>query len=101
VLSGAGNVASDVRVTLRSGSQHLFAPGAKAGCLYVQRVAYGRSSLSHEGDPRIVERYPFESEQRFWVVAPEIEPWFVPERSVQTGLTTGGVVSLLRMGRCR
>jgi hypothetical protein len=96
-----GTVTSDVRVTLHSGSQHLFAPGAASGCLYVERVAYGRTSLSHASDPRIIATYPLESDQRFWVIAPDIEPWFVPERSVQASLTTGGVVSLLRMGRCR
>jgi hypothetical protein len=99
--ASSGTLVADVQVTLQSGSRHLFAPGAKSGCLYVQRVAYGRSSLSHEADPRVIERVDFESAQRFWVVAPEIEPWFVPERSVQPGLTTGGVVSVLRMGRCR
>jgi hypothetical protein len=96
-----GTPISDIRVTLRSGSRHLFAPAALPSCLYVQRVAYGRTSLSHAFDPRIVETYPLLSEERFWVIGPEIEPWFIPERSVQPGLTTGGLVSLLRMGRCR
>jgi hypothetical protein len=100
-VSAEGTQISDIRVTLRSGSRHLFAPAALPSCLYVQRIAYGRTSLSHAFDPRVVETYPLLSEDRFWVIAPEIEPWFIPERSVQPGLTTGGLVSLLRMGRCR
>lgn len=92
---------SDVSVILRNGSRHLFAPGAREGCLYVQRLAYGRSGLNQTADYRVVQVEPLQSEQRFWVVASDIDPWFVPERASKGGVTTGGVVSLMRMGRCR
>jgi hypothetical protein len=94
-LHADGTVASDVHVRIISGFQHLYAPGALEACFYVQRASYGRSQF--EGS----EIVDFRSPTRFWVVPNEVDLWFTPEKSVRRGATTGGVVTLLRMGRCR
>ncbi|MGC4065637.1 MAG: hypothetical protein QM784_13520 [Polyangiaceae bacterium] len=91
----------DVSVVVRNGLRHVFAPGATPGCLYVQRLAYGLSRLGESAEPKVIEVEPLESKDRFWTIAADVEPWFVPERRVSSGVTTGGVVSLLRMGQCR
>jgi hypothetical protein len=91
----------DVNVVVRNGLRHVFAPGATPGCLYVQRLAYGLARLEGSAEPKVIQVEPLESKQRFWAIAADIEPWFVPERRLSSGVTTGGVVSLLRMGQCR
>lgn len=90
-----GTTASDVTVEIRSGFQHLYAPGANDACFYLQRISHGRSRCV--GEP-IVELH---SASRFWVVPNEVDQWFMPEESLRSGKTTGGVVTLLRMGQCR
>ena len=100
VRSGAG-IFADVNVTLLIGHAHLFAPGAKDGCIYVQRMAYGRSTIGAEGRAPVTQVTELRADTRFWVVPSDVEPWFVPERPQERGVTTGGVVSLLRIGRCR
>lgn len=90
-----GSVASDVHVKIHIGARHLYAPGAKQDCFYLQRVSYGRSQF--EGEPR----QTMTSAARFWVVPDEVDLWFTPELSLRQGSTTGGVVTLLRMDQCR
>jgi hypothetical protein len=90
-----GTLASDARVEIRSGFQHLYAPGAASGCFYLQRVSYGVSRF--EG-PKII---PLDSSQRFWAIGSDVDSWFTPETALRSGATTGGVVTLLRMGNCR
>lgn len=85
--------AADVRIV--SGFQHLYAPGAREDCFYLQRAAYGRSAFDGE------TRLDFRSPSRFWIVPSEVDLWFTPEKSMHKGATTGGVVTLLRMGQCR
>lgn len=94
-LYGDGTAVSDERVTIRSGYQHLYAPGALDECFYLQRAAYGRSAFEGQS---VVD---FRSPSRFWAVPNEVYLWFTPEKSVRRSATTGGVVTLLRMGRCR
>jgi hypothetical protein len=94
-LFADGTAASDMYVEIRSGFQHLYAPGAAEECFYLQRVAYGRSQF--EGEDRV----PLRSSARFWVVPNEVDLWFAPEQAMRRGGTTGGVVTLLRMGQCR
>lgn len=90
-----GSVVSDVSVGMRSGFQHLYAPGAQDDCFHLQRVSYGRSQFEGE------EVVAFRSPSRFWVVPNEVDLWFTPSKSLGDSVTTGGVVSLLRMGQCR
>jgi hypothetical protein len=91
----------DVTVVVRNGLRHVFAPGATPGCLYVQRLAYGLARLGEPAEPKVIEVEPLESKERFWAIDADVEPWFLPERRISSGVTTGGVVSLLRMGQCR
>jgi len=90
-----GTVVSDVQVRIRSGFRHLYAPGARDGCFYLQRVSYGRSEIDGSKTEALY------SDSRFWAIPNEVDLWFSPENSVLRGATTGGVVTLLRMGKCR
>lgn len=90
-----GTVVSDVRVRIQSGFQHLYAPGSREGCFYLQRVSYGRSEIVGS------KTEPLYSDRRFWVIPSEVDLWFSPENSALRGATTGGAVTLLRMGQCR
>jgi hypothetical protein len=90
-----GVVASDAVVQIRSGFRHLYAPGANDECFYLQRVSHGRSLFEGEG---IV---PLASNDRFWAIPNSVDLWFAPESAVRSGATTGGVVTHLRMRRCR
>jgi hypothetical protein len=101
VATSNGRVQADETVTLRVGHRHLFAPGAREECFYIQQLAFGRSRLPEGAQSAVEQQRPLVSPQRFWVIGPEVDPWFIAEKSLESGATTGGLVSLLRMGRCR
>lgn len=90
-----GTIVSDVQVRIQSGFRHLYAPGARDGCFYLQRVSYGRSEIDGSKTESLY------SDSRFWAIPSEVDLWFSPENTVLRGATTGGVVTLLRMGKCR
>lgn len=94
-LYGDGTSASDVQVEIRCGFEHLYAPGANEHCFYLQRIAYGRSRFNGKPNVELL------SESRFWVIPNEVDQWFTPETSLRASRTTGGVVTLLRMQKCR
>jgi hypothetical protein len=94
-LYADGTRASEIQVEIRSGFQHLYAPGAAPDCFYLQRVAYGRSQFEGEKLTTLT------SASRFWVVGSDVDLWFTPGKALRSGGTTGGVVTLLRMGNCR
>lgn len=90
-----GQVASDAVVQIRSGFSHLYAPGANSSCFYLQRVSHGRSQFDGES------LVPLSSDDRFWAIPNSVDFWFAPESTLRSAATTGGVVTHLRMGRCR
>jgi hypothetical protein len=90
-----GEVVADNLVQIESGFEHLYAPGSLDGCFYTERVAFGRSRYDGEA------RTALNSESRFWAIPVEVDFWFAPERALRQSATTGGVVTLLRMGKCR
>ncbi|HEY5958722.1 MAG TPA: hypothetical protein VIV60_19310 [Polyangiaceae bacterium] len=94
-MSRSGELVADHVVEIESGFEHLYAPGSADGCFYTQRVAYGRSRYDGEA------RTALTSEARFWAIPAEVDFWFSPEQAMRRSPTTGGVVTLLRMGRCR
>ena len=71
-VSASGQVLADTRVNALAGKHHLFAPGAKESCFWLERATYGRAG-------RDFEHIPLEpAGERFWVVPDSVKGWFVP-----------------------
>ncbi len=90
-----GQTVASVSVRIAVGRAHLFAPGAPAGCFWLERRAYGKERRAEH------EREPLESEERFWVMPSEVDSWFVPLPEEDSSLVSGGLLTALRQGHCR
>ena len=91
----SGKVVYNATVSILGGRRHLFAPGAKAGCFFIERRAFGRA-VSPEP-----KRQALAGDGQFWVIPKSVDAWFVDAPSSTQQSLTGGVVTLLRQGDCR
>jgi hypothetical protein len=90
-----GRMVSEHAVVVRSGRQHLYAPGDHHYCFWIETVGYGRGAAP---EPRIEKLDP---RRHFWALPPGIDTWFDrnPPQS-RDASASGGVLTALRQGRC-
>jgi hypothetical protein len=93
--SDDGQVVDDVRVVVRAGREHLYAPGSPGSCFWLETVGYGAQA---EDGP---VREPLAGATRFWTL-PDIDAWFAPNPPPARGdrRSTGGTRVALRQARC-
>lgn len=95
--SAEGAVVSDARGMLESGSRHLYAPGSRGYCFWLEETRYGRAGAQA---PRL-EALP--ADRELWVLPPGIDTWFSenPAPAAADARSSGGVLLALRQSRCR
>ena len=93
--TSAGLSIADYQVIVRSGRQHLYAPGSGPYCFWLETNGYGKAGAGR------VRIDPLEGQRRFWVL-PRIDSWFAPNPppSEHDDRSSGGVLTALRQARC-
>jgi hypothetical protein len=91
-----GSVVESASVTIQSGRGHLFAPGSKRYCFWLETAAYGR------GKDLTLTREPLSGPTHFWSLPEGLGGWFhpAPESALAELRLTGGVVTVLRQAPC-
>jgi hypothetical protein len=90
-----GHLLAQDSVLVRSGRQHLYAPGDHDYCFWIETVGYGQSGPE---TPRIQR---LEGPRHFWVLPTGIDTWFgrTPGNPEDTR-ASGGTLTALRQARC-
>lgn len=91
-----GRVIGEDDVLVRSGREHLYAPGDRDVCFWLETTHYGRQSLKPP------ERRTLGTDARFWALPQRIDTWFAanPTPLAEDHRSTGGSLTALRQGRC-
>lgn len=91
-----GDVVERAPVTIQSGRAHLFAPGSRGYCFWLETSGYGRSHAP------AVTREPLAGASHFWSLPENLGGWFLPApaAALAEARLTGGVVTVLRQAPC-
>jgi hypothetical protein len=91
-----GQMLEQQDVLVRSGREHLYAPGDRERCFWLETTHYGRQSS------KASERRELGGESRFWAIPERIDTWFAPNPTplAEDRRSTGGSLTALRQGRC-
>jgi hypothetical protein len=91
-----GALLERAEVELRSGSVHLFAPGAAGICFWLETTGYGQERLTK------LSYQPLASDSHFWVLPGGIDTWFAenPAPTDAHAQSSGGLLTALRQAPC-
>lgn len=91
-----GRVVARANVFIHSGAEHLYAPGARGYCFWLETTGYGRA-----GAVGPVIR-PLAGAARFWALPLDVDTWFAPNPppSHDDVRSSGGELTALRQARC-
>jgi hypothetical protein len=91
-----GQVVARAAVHIHGAKEHLYAPGSKDYCFWLETTGYGRAAPPN---PRIE---PLAGEVRFWVLPGHVDTWFDknPEAAPGDRRTSGGSLTALRQALC-
>jgi len=91
-----GALLERAQVELRSGSVHLFAPGAAGICFWLETTGYGQEQLAK------LSYLPLASDTHFWALPGGIDTWFAenPAPADAHSQSSGGLLTALRQGPC-
>jgi hypothetical protein len=93
--TSSGRVVDSAAVVVESGERHLYAPGSRGTCFWLETTGYGQSL--HRGP----EFEPLGGEPRFWVLRGGIDFWFASAPAATADArSSGGVVRALRQAPC-
>jgi hypothetical protein len=91
-----GTALASVNVDFQSGAVHLFAPGDRGTCFWLETTGYGQEQLAKPS------YQPLVSEDHFWVLPGGIDTWFAtnPAPSDPGSRSSGGLLTALRQAPC-
>ncbi len=95
-LDSRGRLLARAEVFIHSGAEHLYAPGARGYCFWLETTGYGRAGAS---GPVI---RPLTGDARFWALPVDVDTWFSPNPppSRHDVRSSGGELTALRQARC-
>lgn len=84
------------RVQISVDSEHLFAPGSRGQCFWLETTGYGRTQPQ---GPTILA---LTGDSPFWPLPIAVDHWFLPNPPPEAddGRSTGGVLTTLRQAPC-
>ena len=92
----SGHLVAQDTVLVRSGRQHLYAPGDHDQCFWIETTGYGRDG------PETAIISELNRHRHFWVLPRGIDTWFDRNPSQADDIrASGGRLTALRQGRCR
>ena len=92
----SGHLVAQDTVLVRSGRQHLYAPGEHDQCFWIETTGYGRDG------PQTPTVRELSRNRHFWVLPRGIDTWFDRNPSqADDARASGGRLTALRQGRCR
>ncbi len=91
-----GRLVSSISATFQPLGEHLYAPGSRDYCFWLETTAYGRTEL----DQPTLEA--LSGDDRFWALPAKVDTWFAPnpEPSLADTRSSGGALTALRQARC-
>lgn len=90
-----GRLLEEDGVLVRSGRQHLYAPGDHDKCFWIETIGYGRGG---PGEPEVTM---LPANRHFWLLPPGLDTWFDrTPRSPDDWRASGGQLTALRQGGC-
>lgn len=91
-----GKLVAKASVFIRSGAEHLYAPGADGYCFWLETNGYGKA-----GAYGPVVR-PLAGAARFWALPVDVDTWFSPNPAPSRDdvRSSGGELTALRQSRC-
>lgn len=91
-----GHLVARAGVFIHSGAEHLYAPGARGYCFWLETTGYGRAGAS---GPVI---RPLAGGARFWALPLDVDTWFSPNPAPSRDdvRSSGGELTALRQARC-
>ncbi len=91
-----GQVVASAEVFIHTGADHLYAPGARGYCFWLETTGYGRAG----GQGPVIR--PLAGTARFWALPVDVDTWFSPNPAPSRDdvRSSGGELTALRQALC-